>query len=112
MRTRPTAVPSRVSINCVCRLVASGSAFASTTLASPKSSTFTNPSSLIMTFVGFKSRWTMPARWARPTASAICVAISRTCSTPIRPRESSAASVSPSTNSIAMKSTAPTELIS
>ena len=43
--------------------------------ASPKSSTFTVPSSRTLTFAGFKSRWMMPCSCAASSASAICFAI-------------------------------------
>ena len=42
------------------RQVDAGSVTEITTLASPKSSTFTVPSRVILMFAGFKSRWTMP----------------------------------------------------
>ncbi|MFT3764112.1 MAG: hypothetical protein QM820_01115 [Minicystis sp.] len=38
--------------------------------AMPKSSTFTAPSSRTITFSGFTSRWTSPARCAAPSARA------------------------------------------
>ena len=46
----------------------------SVSLARPKSRIFTSPSSVTMMLAGFRSRWTMPAAWARPSASAICAA--------------------------------------
>ena len=45
---------------------------ASIALASPKSSTFTLPSAVILRLAGFKSRWTTPASCAAPSASATC----------------------------------------
>ena len=43
--------------------------------ASPKSSTFTVPSSFTLTLAGFRSRWMMPCSWAASRASAICRAM-------------------------------------
>ena len=48
---------------------------AATERASPKSSTFTTPLSVIITFPGLRSRWTMPAAWVTTRTSAICSAI-------------------------------------
>ena len=39
-----------------------------TALASPKSATFTRPSSAMRTFSGLMSRWITPARWAAASA--------------------------------------------
>ena len=44
-------------------------------LASPKSSTFTVPSSRTLMFAGFRSRWMIPCSCAASRASAICEAI-------------------------------------
>ena len=44
---------------------------AAANLASPKSSTFTVPSDVILMFAGFKSRWMMPFSCAASSASAI-----------------------------------------
>ena len=43
--------------------------------ASPKSSTFTTPSGVILMFAGFRSRWTIPFSCAASSASAICRAM-------------------------------------
>ena len=43
--------------------------------ASPKSSTFTTPSGVILMFAGFRSRWMIPLSCATSSASAICRAI-------------------------------------
>ena len=43
--------------------------------ASPKSSTLTTPSGVILMLAGFRSRWTMPFSCAASRASAICRAI-------------------------------------
>ncbi len=43
--------------------------------ASPKSKTFTLPSSVILILAGFRSRWITPASCAASNASAICFAI-------------------------------------
>ena len=43
--------------------------------ASPKSSTFTVPSSRTLMFAGFRSRWMIPCSCAASSASAICFAI-------------------------------------
>ena len=45
------------------------------TFASPKSSTFTVPSGVILMLAGFRSRWMMPCSCAASSASAICRAI-------------------------------------
>ena len=67
----------------------------SSAFARPKSSTFTVPSGVILTFAGFRSRWTMPAR-ARPRALRRSGARSRSASsTRIGPRAIRSASVSP-----------------
>ena len=47
----------------------------SSILASPKSSTFTVPSSRIFTLAGLRSRWMIPCSCAASSASAICVAM-------------------------------------
>ena len=44
----------------------------SNAFASPKSSTFTVPSSRTLMFAGFRSRWMMPCSCAASSASAIC----------------------------------------
>jgi hypothetical protein len=49
-------------------------------LAKPKSSTFTRPPALTITLAGFKSRWVMPASCARASASAVWMPYSRASS--------------------------------
>jgi len=70
-------------------------------LASPKSSTLTVPSSVILMLAGFKSRWTMPCSCAASSASAICSAMGIASSTGIGPRLMRSERSSPSTSSIA-----------
>ncbi|MFN7974638.1 MAG: hypothetical protein U0166_20190 [Acidobacteriota bacterium] len=50
----------------------------SSSLAMPKSMSFTVPSRVTRTLVGFMSRWTMRSPWMNSSASAICAATSRT----------------------------------
>ena len=57
--------------------VAFGSESTATSLARPKSRTFTRPSRVTMTLAGFKSRWTMPRSCAADRASASGTAISK-----------------------------------
>ena len=45
-------------------------------LAMPKSATFTWPFWLIMMLPGLTSRWTVPLRWAKPSAAATSLATS------------------------------------
>ena len=71
--------------------------------ASPKSSTFTRPSGVIMTFAGFRSRWTMPFSCAAASASASAMPISQTLATGSPPGLTHRLRLSPSTSSIAMK---------
>ena len=78
---------------------ASPSASPSSAFASPKSSTFTAPSSLILMFAGFRSRWMTPASWAASRASAICLAIAIASSSGIGPSAMRSASVGPWTSS-------------
>ena len=68
--TVPSIVQSRRS---------AASSDAAVCLASPKSSSFTDPSEVTMMLAGFRSRCTTPLRCAASSASAICVA-SRTAS--------------------------------
>ena len=80
--------------------------------ASPKSSTFTTPSGVIMTLVGFRSRWMMPFSWAASSASTIWRAMARaSCASRPDPRAfrraSRASSVSPSTSSMTRALTSP-----
>ena len=51
------------------------------TVANPKSSTFTVPSARTLMFAGFRSRWMMPCSCAASSASAICRAIGSASST-------------------------------
>jgi hypothetical protein len=44
--------------------------------AMPKSITFTSPDGVSMMFPGLMSRWMMPVRWAKASASATASAIS------------------------------------
>ena len=75
-----------------------------TTLAMPKSMTFTMPWRLSIRFVGLISRCTMPMRWAAPTPSSACLNQGMASSTGKGPRRRmSCSKFSPSTNSIAMK---------
>ena len=67
--------------------------------ASPKSMSLAPPL-VSMTLPGFKSRWTMPERCARSSASAISMPVRSSKSVGSGPRSSRAASVSPSINSI------------
>ncbi len=69
--------------------------------AIPKSVTIALPSASTITFWGFRSRWTMPLRWAKRAASSTW----RTSSTAwsgVRPPSISCFSVGPSTYCIAM----------
>ena len=68
----PITAPACVS---ACETVASGSAPASVTFASPKSSTLTRQSAATITLAGLRSRWTMPRSWAAVSASARAVAM-------------------------------------
>ena len=58
----------------------------SSALASPKSSTFTVPSSRTLIFAGFRSRWTIPCSCAACSAPAICRAIGSASSSGRAPR--------------------------
>ena len=69
--TVPGIVPYSVRGSTVSVVADPSGARRSLSLASPKSSTFTNPVSVIITWAGFKSRWTIPDAWAGATASAI-----------------------------------------
>jgi len=80
-------------------------ASASKAFARPKSSTFTLPSGVSLTFAGLRSRWTMPLSWAASRASAIWLAIPRASSTGTLPRFSRRARSSPRTSSIARNCT-------
>ncbi len=67
--------------------------------ASPKSSTFTTPSAVILMLPGFRSRCTIPVSCTASRASAICRAIANASAIGIRPRAIRSASVGPSTSS-------------
>ena len=69
--------------------------------AIPKSVTRTRPSRSISTFIGFRSRWTIPCSWAKAAAASIC-RVTSTASSISRPRSISSRSDEPSTSSIAM----------
>ena len=69
-------------------------------LASPKSNTFTVPSSRTLMFAGFRSRWMIPCLCAASSASAICVAIESASPTGIAALAIRSASVGPSTSSM------------
>jgi hypothetical protein len=75
--------------------------------ASPKSSTFTVPSSRTLMFAGLRSRWMIPCSCAASSASAICLAIGSASSTGIAPCAIRSASVGPSTSSITSASVPP-----
>jgi hypothetical protein len=94
----PTNIPG-----CVARVsVASAeSGGASSSFATPKSSTLTTPSGRTMTFSGLMSRWTIPAACAATSAPTTGTARSSASGTASAPRETRARSVSPSTHSIA-----------
>ena len=72
----------------------------SASLASPKSSTFTVPSSRTLMLAGFRSRWTMPRSCAASSAPAICFAIGSASSMGIGPCAMRSASVGPSISSM------------
>ena len=69
----PTWVPIAVKVGEFARLTdgAAGSV-AAADFASPKSSTLTLSSGVILMFAGFRSRWPMPFSWAASSASEIC----------------------------------------
>ena len=67
--------------------------------ASPKSSTFTVPSSRTLILAGFRSRWMTFCSCAASSASAICVAIATASASGSGPRAMRSASVGPSTSS-------------
>ncbi|XXX72597.1 hypothetical protein WMF30_33600 [Sorangium sp. So ce134] len=74
----------------------------------PKSTTFTIPARVTRAFSGLRSRWTMPARWATRTASAICAAIESALGRSSAPRRRiSSRSEIPSMSSITMYITPP-----
>ena len=61
-------------------------ALRSSSLARPKSRTFTVPSGRILILAGLRSRWMMPCSCAASSASAICFAIGSASSSGIAPR--------------------------
>jgi hypothetical protein len=75
--------------------------------ASPKSRTLTPPSGVILTFAGFRSRWTIPRACAASTASAIWRAMASASSTGIGPAAMRSARVSPGTSSSTRARTPP-----
>ena len=72
---------------------------APSTRARPKSSTFTTPLGVLMTFSGLMSRWTTPAVWATANAFANCNPMSTTFSIGTGPDFTSRRNVSPGTYS-------------
>ena len=94
----PLTTPGIVSV------VSPASATALERLASPKSTTFTVPRSVTMTFPGFRSRCTMPASWAAASAAAMGIASFRASRGAIPDFGISACRLWPATYSIAMKS--------
>ena len=68
--------------------------------ASPKSSSFTRPSSQTKTFAGLRSRCSTPREWACASPSAICSAMRSASSTGRGPFSIRFASVSPRSSSI------------
>ena len=86
----PSRVPPTVIVgDCVDR----GRVPEATALASPKSSTFTMPSGVILMLAGFRSRCTMPLSCAASSASAICRAMVRASFSGMGPRAIRSASV-------------------
>jgi hypothetical protein len=88
------------------------SASADTSFARPKSSTFTTPSRVTITFAGLTSRWTMPLAWAAASASAIGIARRNASFSFIPCFGMRPSSVWPGTYSITMKSTPSADSIS
>jgi len=66
----PCSVPSRVREGECDR--SAGDFSSAIALARPKSSSFTFPSDVTLTFAGFRSRWMIPLSWAASRASPIC----------------------------------------
>jgi hypothetical protein len=98
--TVPTIAPSvdRVAVGSVLPAPAGGP----THFARPKSSTFTRPSSLSMTFAGLRSRWTTPRSCAAESAPATSAAISSTRERGRPPGSMATLSGRPVTRSIAI----------
>ena len=103
----PSAIPSSVMASVASR-VASSVISVSRSLASPKSSTFTRPSSLTMMLPGLTSRWTMPLSCAAASASAMGMARSNNRSSSNPRLGIRVARVWPSTSSMVRKWTAGT----
>jgi hypothetical protein len=82
-RTTPARVPTAVTVGA---FIDSGAPEAPSTLASPKSSTFTVPAGRALMFAGFRSRWMMACSCAASNASAICFAMERASVSDIAPR--------------------------
>ena len=101
----PSRLPSAVSAARVGAPEGSSSAApGSRSRASPKSSSFT-PADESITLPGFRSRWTMPCRWAASSASATSPAIRSASSAGSAPCSRRPARVSPSRHSMTRKST-------
>jgi len=79
-------MPARVGEMVIVGELSASPADPSALFASPKSSTFTVPSGVILMLAGFRSRWTIPFACAISRAAAICRAIFRTSSRGSGPR--------------------------
>ncbi len=88
----PTAIPSLVS------------ASSPSSLAMPKSISFTSPDLVSITFAGLMSRWMIRAKWAWSSADASREPMIATTSGGSGPSRSTEARVGPSTYSITMNS--------
>jgi hypothetical protein len=75
---------------------------ASTSRATPKSTSLTCPFEIMM-FDGLMSRWMMPAACAASSADSVCSATVRTSCADSVPRAATSRSDSPSTSSITRK---------
>ena len=85
---REAIMPARVGEMVIVGELSASPADPSALFASPKSSTFTVPSGVILMLAGFRSRWTIPFACAISRAAAICRAIFRTSSRGSGPRGS------------------------
>jgi hypothetical protein len=101
MITPSAVIAGDVKVGDAARSGAESAGAAAIALASPKSSTFTTPSSRTLMLAGLRSRCTMPRACASSSASAICRAMASASSTGTGPRASRRARSSPSTSSIA-----------
>ena len=103
----PMAVPAVVIVGRIVGVNVGLDAAASptTTLARPKSGTFTLPSGVILMFAGLRSRWTIPRWCAYSSAAAIYRAMSTASETGTLPFFGRSARSSPGTRSIARKRT-------